>query len=61
MGPINREIRCYVWFNVHSRLQIWRNGDHRIANLMKLDPMKLGMGNDLLKNNDSFDVNHLMT
>ena len=71
MGPINREIRCYVWFNalsglqirfnVHSRLQIWRNGDHRIANPMKLDPMKLGMGNDLRKRNESFDVNHLMT
>ena len=54
MGPTNREIRCYVWFNnVHSRLQIWRNGDHRIANLMKLDPMKLGMRNDLLKRNES--------
>ena len=53
MGPTNREIRCYVWFNVLSGLQIWRNGDHRIANLMKLDPMKLGMRNDLLKRNES--------
>ena len=32
-----------------------------IANPMKLNPMKLGMGNDLLKHNESFDVNHLMT
>ena len=53
MGPTNREIRCYVWFNVLSRLQIWRNGDHRIANPMKLDLMKLGMRNDLLKRNES--------
>ena len=53
MGPTNREIRYYVWFNVLSGLQIWRNGDHRIANLMKLDPMKLGMRNDLLKRNES--------
>ena len=35
--------------------------NHRITNLMKLDPMKLGMGNDLRKCNESFDVNHLMT
>ena len=26
---------------------------------MKLDPMKLGMENDLRKRNESFDVNHL--
>ena len=48
-GIIGLQIR----FNVHSRLQIWRNGDHRIANPMKLDPMKLGMRNDLLKRNES--------
>ena len=28
--------------------------NHRITNLMKLDPMKLGMRNDLLKRNESF-------
>ena len=30
--------------------------NHQISNLKKLDPMKLGMRNDLLKRNESFET-----